>query len=533
MNTSLKMIIVPTIALSLIAMLQTSCSKSDSNGAENLSTALVQVSLAGATYDSEETIGNRAATPTEVATQRSTIALNEDFLMVAELRPEEQMTSLKDKGKAAIEVTDLAQNIRYRLLVYNQSGAFVTERDYIRGSEASTPELKLDHGTTYTFVAISLNNSNTLAATSPAIATRTLDNSQIAVTGGTTQLMYYKHTMTVTATDINRLDIIFKNKKPYINTTINSSQTGYNITAVTANLSPHNNAMLVRLSDGSHTRTGSAVNAAPAFAPLNTQIVTGGTSINAADNNTTTFTISNITIGTITATNLVPFNNLNVTAGVRYNLIINIVPNDANITHQGQDAVRINGQIWMKRNLGASTTLNPDVAPFNNLIGNFYQWGSSAVVATGTTAAGAISGWSNNYTGIPANRWNLGSEASPTKNTSFDPCPSGFRVPSLAEMTTLLNSTRHSDIGNFSTVDPLGTAKVLTSPRNANAKLTFPLAGNRNWNNGAREVRAVSGYFWSSTPVNTDARHYGFHQGLENIGESVKAWGFNIRCIAQ
>ena len=56
--------------------------------------------------------------------------------------------------------------------------------------------------------------------------------------------------------------------------------------------------------------------------------------------------------------------NLKVTPGVKYNLNINIVPVDTYLTYMGVPAARINGQIWMRYNMGVTNmdlvANNPD-----------------------------------------------------------------------------------------------------------------------------------------------------------------------------
>lgn len=392
----------------------------------------------------------------------------------------------------------------------------------------------LDGGTTYTFVVYSINSAlSNLPAITPLAPIRTLANSQIAL-AGTQDYMYYRQNLTVTGNTTNRLNIILKHRFSQITTTINAGQTGYNITAVTSGLLPSNTTALANLSTGDFTRGVATAPSPVSFSNLNAQLVSSTpTIISAPAGINISYQIASIQIGTITETNLTPFTTLQVTPGVKYNLTLNIVPQDELITHAGIPAARINGKIWARHNLGVNTSANPDVASFNALIGNFYQWGRSAVVATGSTGTGAIAGWST-VSNLAGNRWNLGTEALPVKNTAFDPCPLGFRVPTLAEQTSLIANTIPTNLGDFSTVDPLNTAKVLTSARNNSVKLTFPLAGNRLWEDGRRQVRAVSGYFWSSNSQPGDnTRHFGFHQGQVNIGSSSQRWGMNVRCIAE
>ena len=478
MNRPTKALIICSIPLITSILLLVSCNKSsDATGSQGQ--GLIQVSVGDATFEAEENLSNRAATPAEPTIQRHTIELNKDFLMVAELRPEDPASdsSLKDGTRAATDTSALGNNIRYRLLVYNQAGAFVAERDYIRGQEASTQALQLDGGSTYTFVAVSLNTTTDLPATTPAVATRTLANSRIATTTGINALMYYKQTLTVSGNSINRLDIVFKHRKPLIAVTINSQQTGYNITAAEGRINPHNDGMTVNLADGSHTLSGNETGVNIAFDNVGSQIITNTNTsfINSISNSVTSFSLLNLTIGSITATNLVPFTNLTVSPGVRYNLILNIVPNDQFLTHQGRPAARINGVIWARHNVGVDITLNPDESEvFVNVHGDYFQWGRLARSGTG------ISNTANPFfaSNAPANNtWNSGTETVPIK-TAADPCPTGYRIPTRREQEALIADTDWSNSGPFVTGDSrFDSAKILTSKRNSQVRLTLPAQG--------------------------------------------------------
>lgn len=213
------------IIQSFVILLLLSCK---SENLTDQSSGVIQIGVSEVSYESEESFASRAATPllygtfSESTIQTSTTVLNDDFLMVAEMHPVQPVpTNLKNQSKAALDTTDLDTGFRYRLLVYNQAGAFVEERDYIRGQEASTAELSLTSGT-YTFVVFSFNTAaDNLPTVTPAAATRTLSNSRITTPNtGRSDFMYYKHTMAVSSSSLNRLDIILKHRKPSITLTI-------------------------------------------------------------------------------------------------------------------------------------------------------------------------------------------------------------------------------------------------------------------------------------------------------------------------
>lgn len=536
-----KLIQIALLLLAITATI-TSCDKAaDSAGSQGI----IQVNLADATFESEETVGNRAATFAESTIQRNTIELNKDFLMVAEWRPEDPAsTTLKDGTRAALDTAALADNIRYRVLVYSQAGAFVTERDYIRGQEANTEALALDGGSTYIFVVVSLNTTTDIPATTPAVATRTLANSRITTTVGINALMYYRQTMTVSGNSINRLDIVLKHRKPLIGVTINSQQTGYNITAAAGRFDPHNNGMTVNLSDGTHTLTGTETGVNVAFNTVGSQIITNTSSsfINSVSNSVTTFTLTSITIGSVTATSLVPFSNLTVTPGVRYNLILNIVPNDQYLTHQGQMAARIGGQVWMRLNAGASST-EPDNLPITlNRHGNYYQFGRSPSVAENNSTS-TNSSWSGNIN-TANNSWNAGTQTVPIRTVN-DPCPIGYRVPSIQEYNTLLSNTIKSNTGNWTTSPTnYSSAGVFTSTRNSNVMLIFPTQGvygyvsNNNiyTSNNSILNRGLAGYYATNYAESGAITRFVVAQNNANTSlytaSGAKVTTLTVKCIA-
>ena len=184
-----------------------------------------------------------------------------------------------------------------------------------------------------------------------------------------------------------------------------------------------------------------------------------------------------------------------------------------------------NPEAWMRHNLGANTSLDPDQNPsVIGLHGNYYQWGRAAVVANASTPAGAIGGW--NTANAPDNSWQ---DATKTAN---DPCPAGFRVPTRQQFTNLINSNTTSNIGTFTnSATNYGSAKVFGSGTN---KLTLPTAGNRSNADGALNNRGGYGSYWSSTPYTaTNAYYLAFSSTSVGVNGGNRTGGFSIRCISE
>ncbi len=180
------------------------------------------------------------------------------------------------------------------------------------------------------------------------------------------------------------------------------------------------------------------------------------------------------------------------------------------------------GKTWMDRNLGASqvATSSTDAAAS----GDLYQWGRPTdghqCRTSNTTATNAttdtpghgdfiLEGSSPFDWRVPQND-NLWQGVNGVNN----PCPSGYRIPTEAE----LNAERLSWNTNNS-------AGAFGSP------LKFPVAGYRNLSNGTLYGVGTDGYYWSSTVSGTDARTLYINSSTASMDSYARAEGFSVRCI--
>lgn len=554
---------VTVIIVTLLTVL--SCRSTDVEGNLNPGGQVaVNVNIEDDIFEGISNIGSKASAKKTESTelpviQKSTVAFSEDFYMVAELTEEVPIIAQMgvkaslQKGNKGAQTSALKPNIKYKTVVYKSTGEYVTEKDYARGQETSSGPLLLYSGS-YTFVVYSINSTSVLPAVVFADpANKTLSNSSVAVTGSQ-DLMYFRKDMTISASKTNYLGVVLKHKFSQITTTVDATATGYNITAITSAINPqHRPNASMALSDGTLTRSGTATSVEVSFPTLGAQTITATpTLINAATITTGSYTISSITIGTLTQENITPFSDLVITPGVKYNMKVKIVPSDdAYIIHEGIPAVRINGQIWMRHNVGVNTAVDPDVA--NSLIhGNYYQWGRRNSIGSGTSTT--VSGWNGNNN-PSATAWNskgdetFSADGPPPVKTANDPCPAGFRVPSYFEFSELRNNVTFSDVGSsFSSPANYSYAKVLTSKRNSNVKMTLPGQGWYNTNStgypytaNSIQVRGQFGYYWTSSRLNGGVWHYFFSKDngpslnirMGTGSEVDVVVGRVIRCIAQ
>jgi uncharacterized protein (TIGR02145 family) len=130
--------------------------------------------------------------------------------------------------------------------------------------------------------------------------------------------------------------------------------------------------------------------------------------------------------------------------------------------------------------------------------------------------------------------------------TVNDPCPPGWRVPTQAEWSSILNggTTEQNNIpstgvtttsGNFWKRNIDGTRGWTVSPDGGNTVTLFlPAAGYRN--HGAAIWHAVSrGYYWSSSPSSEpDAYYFSFTPNeVLPAKDFYRAAGLSIRCVAE
>lgn len=488
-------------------------------------TAEVKINFKGSNYEGIAELGMQASTEGSLQYQKfnqhQEIKMGNDFIVVADLIPQKTTSELQATASnvnnlmAATEPGLLPNDICYKLLVYDNNGNYVAERDYIRGKESNTaitPALMLDGGQTYTFVSYCVNTT-TIASLPSVVNKNTLAGAVLSDMAGTTDLMYFKSSpITLQGGTNNYLDIVLKHMFSQITTTLDVSQTGYKIHTIDANIAPHYNKASVQLADGVISR--SSLGSTPILFSLPTgniidlypNSVSNINVVNNDTNNTTVFNIPSVRLGIGTSPSQgasivnknIKIENLKVTPGVKYKLNISLVPVDTYLTYMGVAAARINGQIWMRYNMGVTnmdlTANNPDQNPqVAALYGGYYFWGLKD----------PYSATNNTQKSGPAGAWNSGTNYAPVKNQTYDPCPAGYRVPTTNEWLKLLEYTTSENIGKWDTapVDfggSFGAGKVLRSKKNANVLITLPIAGIFHAA-GHVDYRGYVGNYWTST----------------------------------
>jgi uncharacterized protein (TIGR02145 family) len=180
------------------------------------------------------------------------------------------------------------------------------------------------------------------------------------------------------------------------------------------------------------------------------------------------------------------------------------------------------GKIWMDRNLGASQVAlsNIDTSAY----GDLYQWGRFSdghqcrtSMTTSTLSSSDMPGHGNFI--MAANNpfdWRTPQNTSLWQGVTGvnNPCPTGYRLPTEAELNSERLSWSHNN-----------TTGAFLSP------LRLPLTGFRNHSTGSFDTVGSIGSYWSSTVSNTLSRRLYFLVDDANMSAVNRARANSVRCI--
>ena len=327
------------IGMSVLALWLMSCRSTETENNITGGTASVKINFQGSIYDNDAEVKpsasadhkNKAVLPD---TQVQEIPFSDRYSLLATFTKESatqaasfQASSEKNSLMAATEPRSqqLADNIMYKIVVYDASGRYVTDRNFVRGKEDNTsvtPALNLNGGQNYTFIAYSVNSATGV----PDISTSSRLSGAFLLVMDIEDFMYFRKDTPVSGEGTNYLNVVLKHKTSQITLTVDSSLTGNSISGISAYFSPHYSNTGILLSNGSlQYPPGTQVNKNISFSGLGTNIISGGVSKLSADTTAAELTIASITIGGVTQTNLkIP--NIKIIPGLRYNLNIQVKP---------------------------------------------------------------------------------------------------------------------------------------------------------------------------------------------------------------
>ena len=199
--------------------------------------------------------------------------------------------------------------------------------------------------------------------------------------------------------------------------------------------------------------------------------------------------------------------------------------NEVNLS--ADDYVLINGVRWATRNVDAPGTFaaSPESA------GMFYQWNSRiAWSASGEK----VPGWPPNWGGWEGWSWNHSNPGATTWEVSNDPSPAGYRVPTYAEILSLIDTEKVSR--TWTTQNGVNGRRFTDIATGNN--IFLPTAGDRDGYDGTLNYPNDYGQYWSSTPIPfeiadsyTSAYGFSFNSDYTNWNGRLKLDGRSVRPV--
>ena len=187
--------------------------------------------------------------------------------------------------------------------------------------------------------------------------------------------------------------------------------------------------------------------------------------------------------------------------------------------------VSSSGKCWLDRNLGATQVATSSTDA--NSYGDLYQWGRGAdghqIRTSGVTfnVLSSTDAPDNSkfmpYPSAPPFDWrspqndNLWQGASGTNN----PCPSGYRLPTEAEL-----EAEHASWTGGNNV-----AGAFASP------LKLPVSGFKMYMNGIIYGVGEGGFYWSSTVSSTNSKYLIFDSSNSGMFTNPRSSGYSVRCL--
>ena len=222
--------------------------------------------------------------------------------------------------------------------------------------------------------------------------------------------------------------------------------------------------------------------------------------------------------------------------------------------------IEIDGVVWAPVNCGyKAPTADSKGFPY----GKLYQWGrkygqgysldydeSEPIIMEGPVSLEEAQSldnevffykYGNHYTYdciTPMNDkyWNSGTEENP-KKSQYDPCPNGWRVPTITELNNLRNNKSSETINSVGIEGCWFSGFKVYS--DSVPRVFLPVAGSRGGHYGDIYERGFQGDYWSSTvsrkdgPYSYCAQYLHFISSYDSLNDSGRAHAHSVRCVQE